>query len=240
MRQDYFDHRNREPAPDMGLEVDPEYIESVSAHVERTVGPHGNILHELVSTYVHIDILQIPPDIRRHWTTLVTCGMGSRRMEAPPGNSARMELAVCLPPDWPSLDPGEPGVREEGDGNWIVDYMQFLARLPFQYQTWYGIGHTIPNGDPPEPLGPESRLVCAMLARPKHIRNPEFRLMRLPNGETVNFLSVVFLTREEMEYKLRRGSLILQKKLNAGGVDELLQMDRQSTCRGGWWERMFG
>ena len=231
----YFDHRDQQAAPMDGPNVEPEYIDAVTAHVERTVGKTGNLFHEILSPYVHLDILMVPPGWKRPWTTLVTCGMGSRPMNTPPElqSRSRMELAICLPADWPPLTSDSVENMGTGPGAWIIPLLQFHARLPFQYNTWFGEGHTIPNGDPPEPLSEGSQLCCAMIAKPKHIGNRDFHRLQLDNEEYVHFWSLVFITQAELSYKFRRGTANLMQRFKEHKVDELLKLDRPSTCRGG-------
>jgi len=109
-----FDHRNqapREPGipvnfhPDQtGVFADPSaYEAALTAHVDQTVGPHSDLFHEALGLDLHLDVLMVPPDRNRPWYTLVTCGMGFYEMKVPPEegrHKSRMELAVCLPPDW--------------------------------------------------------------------------------------------------------------------------------------------
>lgn len=54
------------------------------------------------------------------------------------------ELVISLPPFWP-LD--EQSWRDERH-YWPVRLLKTLGRLPHEYDTWLGVGHTIPNGDP--------------------------------------------------------------------------------------------
>jgi hypothetical protein len=39
-----------------------------------------------------------------------------------------------------------------------------LARLPHEYETALGIGHTIPNGPSAEPYARDTKLCCALIA----------------------------------------------------------------------------
>lgn len=233
--------------------IDPDYMDAVSAHVGRTLGePSPMIIHEILSPYVHLDVLVVPNCAGSGSTALVTCGMGCRAMNTPAAQRryARMELAICLPPDWPPLTAGSPlamtmpnniatdSAHGLGPGAWIVPGLQFTARMPFQYDTWLGEGHTIPNGDPPEPLCDGTKLCCSLIAKPKRLGRP-FHRLTLPDGGDVYFWAIVFITKEEMKYKLRRGAPALMKKLAAHRVDERIQLNRKSACRGGimgWFE----
>lgn len=218
--------------PAIASKADPGYYSLVAEHVAGTVGaPSGTVFHEIVSPHVHIDVLMVPPGWRRPWTTLVTCGAGSREMNSPEGVvDRRMELALCLPNDWPSLLPEEGSDRFIGPGAWIVSNLQYYARFPFVYDTWLGEGHTILHGDPPRMLAEGSELCCAMLARPRRIGNPDFQNLVLSDGRIINFWSVIFLSEAEMRYKLREGARALMKMLRIAEIDEMLRIDRPSVC----------
>jgi hypothetical protein len=78
-----------------------------------------------------------------------------------------------------------------------------LARLPHEYGTWLGAGHTIPNGDPPEPYAPGTRLCCGLVARAL-TTSDEFDVLELDDGPLA-FYGVIALHRDEMELKLSSG-----------------------------------
>ena len=239
-----YDHRGQPEAPMQAPIIDTEYMEAVSAHLTKTLGtPSPEIMHEIVSHYVHLDVLTVPNCLGKGSTALVTCGMGCRAMNTPPDMKryARMELAICLPPGWPPLAAGSPmtmtvpnlnaadSAHGLGPGAWIVSSLTFLARLPFRYDTWLGEGHTIPNGEPPEPICRGTRLCGEMITKPKRL-GEDFHRMVAPDGGEVYFWTVTFLTAEEMEYKLRMGAEALMEKLAAQRVNEQIQLGRLSTC----------
>ena len=225
--------RRRRPAVPDANTADMDYLAAVTAHVEKTVGPCGQALQGRSRDQAQVDILLIDPDQQRPWHTLVTCGMGSKPMTPPPGreDDARLEMALCLPPNWPPLV-GQ-GTWEPGPGAWIANALAAAAKLPFMFNLFFTEGSAIPNGDPPEPLTRGTDLCCSLLTRPRRIGNPSFSRLTLPDGSCVQFLSVVMLHREEMNFKLRRGYGALMKKLEKNEVDELLILDRPSVCRGG-------
>ena len=78
----------------------------------------------------------------RDFYTLVTGGMSDLPMQLPPDVPAdlprRAEIVFYLPPT-------EAPKRE------YVSFLSTSARFAYDYDTWLGWGHTIPNGDPPAP-----------------------------------------------------------------------------------------
>jgi hypothetical protein len=205
----------------------PPGWEAIEAHVTQHLGPIESVYHEIASDYVHLDVLQVPAHEGRPFHMLATCGMSARPMTMPAGSEDRRlaELLIGLPADWP-LD--EESWRDERH-YWPVRTLKQLARLPHAYGTFLAPGHTIPNGDPPEPYVRGTELCCALIARP----------LRLPAGAEslaledgpVRFYAVVPLHRDEMELKLSGGMDALVDRLAAAQVDEVLNPARPSTVR---------
>lgn len=253
-----MDKSSNDPASGFPPLMDLDYPQIVANHVDKSVGIHSDLFHEALSVDLHLDVLMVPPGRNRNWFTLVTCGMGLYEMEGPPesGPDSRMELAICLPPDWPpfhradSLLGGEnaegrrpveglrftdlnPPVTPYGPGTWIMWQLNWLAKAPIRHNLWFDEGHTIPNGEQAESYFPGTGLCCALLARPRRIANPDFHRLRLADGSQVRFMSLILIHRTEMDFKLRRGHEALFDRFDERGVDELLDINRPSVCRGG-------
>jgi hypothetical protein len=103
----------------------------------------------------------VAPGGERPVYTLVTSGMSERPMATPGAGDVYAELALVLPPFWPA--PGSEEMRTPA-GHWPYRLLQDLARLPHEFDTWLRNGHTVPNGDPPEPYAPGTRLCGALIA----------------------------------------------------------------------------
>lgn len=221
---------------------DSENIERISQHIEQHVGKVTSVFHELISDKVHIDVHQVAPTPARPYYTLVTSGMSDRAMRPPEGyeDCAFAELAICLPPDWKMT-------QKEWDDSanyWPIHALKFLARFPHQHETWLWDGHTIPNGDPPEPVDASTALTGFILYHPLKLTG-EFERLRIDEKKTIRFLTLVPLHTDEMAFKLKHGADALRAKLKTAGVSELLDPKRPSvmgTCGsgGGFWSRLFG
>ena len=214
---------------------DEKAIEAIGKHIERHIGPVENVFHELISDLVHVDIHIVSPTPERNWYTLVTSGMSDRPMTVPvedfedPADAEQLkyaELLICLPPDWPM---GQEAWQEDESGFWPVQWLKMMARMPHEYETWIGEGHTIPNGDPPEPLG-EGTELCCILVGPPALAPDEFRQLKLKK-KTINFYALYPLYREEMDFKLKAGVEGLVEKLGAIEVSELLDPKRKNACK---------
>jgi hypothetical protein len=217
-------YRHDAPAgePEIAL-GDEQLIEAVSGHVERHIGPIEQVFHELVSPTVHLDVLCVDPSDERPWFTLVTCGMSAKPMRAPEPGLTHAELALALPPDWPM----EQEAWRDERHYWPIRLLKFLGRLPHEYDTWLGNGHTIPNDDPPAPYAPGTALCGAIVAAPQ-LPPESFGLLERPAGP-VRFYGVVALHAAEMRFKLDRGADDLYDRLAAAGVSELVDPGRAAA-----------
>ena len=197
-----------------------EEMEAVEEHIRKYFGEIGHVFHELVSPDIHVDICVVPPDREREYYTLVTMGMGARRMQVPEELAKyrleRAELAIALPPDW-RLD--EDSMKDER-WYWPVRLLKVLARLPIQSDTWLGWGHTMDNQ---RPFAEDTKLCGAILGEPQNIRKEGF-FCHLPGGEEINFYQVIPLHREELEYKLEHNAEALREKLEE--ADFVVHPDR--------------
>ena len=211
---------------------DPNRLRLISDHIETHLGPIDYVFHELVSEYVHIDVHRIPPQKNRPWYTLVTSGMSEQPMTVPDGGESLRfaELMICLPANWPL------GMEDFRDENhyWPLRLLKVLARLPHEFQTWLGLSHSVPNGEPPQPYASNTRMCSAVLVPP--LTCPDsFRTLKLDDEEIIHFYAILPLYPEELECKLRDGMNVLIDRLDQNRVTELVNSRRKSCCRKNWF-----
>jgi Suppressor of fused protein (SUFU) len=212
-------------APDALVEGDEGLIEAVGAHVERHFGEIAGVYHEIVSPWAHIDLFVVAPAKERPVTTVVTCGMSQFPMHsAKPGVERYAELCLLLPPDWPTMD--DPGFESEA-GYWPYRLLKQLARLPHEFSTMLWMGHTVPNGDPPAPYGPNTKLAGAMLAPLIFAESEEAGTISFGDRE-ITLFGVWTLHADEMQYKLDHGLDALFDHLDEAKVSEIVKADRPS------------
>ena len=188
-------------------------MSAIEQHIKNTFGEFENVLHELDSPDIHVDICVVPPSERRNYYTLVTMGMGAHRMNVPEELAEykleRAELAIALPPDW-KLDKDS---MQEERWYWPVGLLKVLARLPISNDTWLGFGHTM---EKQSPFAEDTELCAAILTGPQDMDLDTCgEVCILPGGEEVNFYQVLPLYREEMEYKLEHDADALLERLAA-------------------------
>jgi tetratricopeptide (TPR) repeat protein len=198
-----------------------EDLNILTAHIETYFGSYQNVYHEIESPDIHVDIAVVEPTPRRNYYTLVTMGMGARKMITPPDLSDmdRAEVMICLPPDW-NLDN-----LEDERWYWPIRWLKILARLPINDTTWLGWGHTIPNG---EPFADNTKL-CTMLLLNPGAFGEKSGWCRLSNGEQVHFYQMIPLYDEETQFKLKNNVQILLNFLDQDAL-EYVRIDRENIC----------
>lgn len=112
----------------------PDELERLDKHIEKYFGKSTTVVHEFLSEDIHVDVSIIPPHEGHNYYTLVTTGMGAFSMKIPSeyqeeGLPSRIELMMCLPPDW------NPESKENQE-NWPVELLRYLARLKHLVGLW--------------------------------------------------------------------------------------------------------
>ncbi len=201
-------------------------LADIEAHVEKYLGPIETVLHELVSEHIHLDVLKVPPSKQRPYHCLVTSGMSDLAMRVPDdmGEFARAELILALPESWPL---SQEAFRDEAN-YWPVRWLKQVGRLPHEHGTWVGWGHSIPNGDPAQPIA-DTAFTGVCLAPPYWL-DPEFFQLRASSGDTVCFYELVPVHEDEMQLKLERGFAELEKRFERANVGFVLDKARPSVA----------
>jgi len=176
-------------------------MEAITAHIERHMGEVESVFHEFLSDDLHIDVNFVTISGDTPMKFLCTMGMSALPMNVPKKYTAPKyaELCIYLPANWPLSD--EAFKKHGEDFYWPVRWLKNLARLPNQFDTFLGTGHTIPNGDPAEPLSPHCKFAgFAIIPAPLE----EFDTLKLDSRE-IAFYMLAPLYPEEMDLKLKRG-----------------------------------
>jgi len=225
--------RNREFELAIG---DSENIEAISDHIETHVGKVEQVFHELISDLVHIDIHWVKPTKKRPFHTLVTSGMSDKPMTVPDECKELefAELTFTLPPDWPI---SEEAFQDEKNF-WPIRALKYMARLPHEFETWLGSGHTVPNGDPAEPFVEGIPFTCVLVLPPFSLPE-EFWTMSTETGKTIHFYSLIPLYTDETEFKLKKGLNKLLDRFERNQVSDVFDPTRQSVCQRKKWFGLF-
>jgi len=202
-----------------------DWAEAIEAHMTEHVGEAATVFHEIVSDKVHLDVHVIPPGADRAFWTLFTTGMSGRPMTVPeeaPG-SAYAELSILLPPTWRC----DEASWKDDRWYWPTRWLKTLARLPHDYKTWLGFGHTVPNGDPARPFDASTKLSGMLVATSMSLDEDAHSIE--VEGATIELFTLWPLYAEEMQFKLDHGMDALIEKLEAGGVSDVINPARPSV-----------
>lgn len=226
----YIDTENSEFRPASG---DSE-IELITEHIEKHFGKIESVFHEIVSEFVHLDIHHILPNDTFPFHILVTSGMSDKPMNVPVGqNEDRFaELCILLPKDWPIetekyklLD----DVFKDENSFWPIRWLKLIARFPHEFDTWIGWGHTIPNGEAADPFSDNTKLGC-MLIMPGISLPLSFFDLKVSGEKTIKFFCLYPLYKEEMNYRLQKGTDKLLEKFDKYKISDVININRQNTC----------
>jgi hypothetical protein len=213
---------------------DGENIEVISNHIEKHIGKIEYVFHEIISDLVHIDVHWIKPSKKFPFHTLVTSGMSDLPMSVPAGSEENQfaELCILLPNNWQiegetSLLMEE--VFKDEENYWPIRWLKTIARFPHIYNTWIGYGHTIPNGAEAEAYAPNTKLGC-MITLPSISIGLDFFQLEINLDKTIKFYCLYPLYKEEMEYKLKKGSDALLEKFEKHNIIDVIDINRTNTC----------
>ena len=198
------------------------HFDAIRAHIEKYLDAPAAVWNE-----EGLDIFVVAPTEERPFLTLITAGMSDAPMDAPKDEWKRAELCFLLPADWP-LERAEWDESRE----WTLLWLKYLARLPHQNGGWLGYGHTVPNGDPPQPLDDSTQAVSVMLIPPVSL--PErFARLRVgdSNADIINFWALVPLLPDELRMKLQAKTPTLLEKMEKAKLSDILEPGRQSVLR---------
>ncbi len=224
-------YRHSNPTP-WSAPQGEEFIQQISDHIEKHLGPVETVFHEIVSDAVHIDVHIVKPTVEFPYVRLVTSGMSDLPMITPDDVDAPkyIELMITLPADWKT----DQEFFEDESWYWPIRLIKGLARLPHKYQTWLGFGHTVPNGDPAEPYAPNTQL-CGAIVLPSVSVPPSFHTLEIPGIKAVTFFSVVPLYANEMEFKLRLGTDNLLDRFDRKGFNDVVMLNRADVTAKRFW-----
>lgn len=222
-----------EPAPFELASGNEDTIAAISDHIERYLGPIAGVFHELVSDQVHLDVYVVNPSADFPFYTLITSGMSDRPMTVPPEADPAeappyAELCILLPSTWRIPGPGK--TFDSDSAYWPISWLKLVARLPHEYHTWLGFGHTIPNGEDAAPFADDTELGCMLLLTPISLPE-EFQTLQLRADKTVHFYALYPLYREEMELKMNQGVGALLDRFEAHNISDVLDLTRPNVVR---------
>lgn len=213
-------------------EVSGLYAADVAKHFRKYFHDHESfVFHEIESDLVHIDVHVVKPTPQKPFYVLYTTGMSDLPMTLPSDiaqeykHLERAELFIMLPADWNLSDECNPNLCYEQ--YWPVQMLKTLARLPHEYGTWLGWGHTIPNGPDYEPLQKGSAMNGFVLLEST---DENMALLKAADGTPVHLYMAAPAYREEIEYKLEHGMQALEELFVQNNLPQVLDIHRPNYC----------
>jgi hypothetical protein len=199
----------------------PKHFEAIEKHLRNFCDENELvILHDIVSTDLHLDIYYIRPNEHRDFTILMTCGVSSAPLNVPVG-SPYIELCILLPKDW--------GMENENwkkpENFWPIELLTKIGRYPHQNDTWLGFGHTAKTGN--LFVGIDFTGIILLKAR---TLPEEFQSVKYGRG-TIELFTIVPLYPEEMEFKQQHGSDELLELFDKDDISDVVDVNRKNVCR---------
>jgi len=201
--------------------VSDAWSQQIRSHLERHLGRIDRVFAGDPSQGT-ADVLHVRPVNSRPYHTLVTAGMSRTEMQVPPDANAphRLEFGTTLPEGWNPSDE---------QSQWPIRLLQSLSKLPRERKGWLGWGHTVPNGDPPQPLAPQTEL-CGVIIAPSLLVPVAFYELSI-DGERVAFYAAIPLYREELELHAREGMAQLLERLLHKDINDVVYLKRKNVAQ---------
>jgi Suppressor of fused protein (SUFU) len=219
---------DKEPEPKAAAPEDTQAREALEAHIEKHVGPITHVLHEFVSTTIHLDVYYVKATEERPFHTFITSGMSDIPMNVPKDmkDYRFAELVLFLPPHWKI---NNEAFKDENN-YFPIRNLKTIARLPHEHQSFITLGHTLTNGNPPEPFADNTQLSGTLLLPPL-LLGDKFQKCIVNSQKTIHLYNTILLYKEEMDYKLKAGLDDLLDKFDEAKLSEILDVSRRSVLR---------
>lgn len=202
------------------------YLEDIEKHIAEYIGPYDDILHEILSPTVHVDIHVVKPNDRIPYLTLVTSGMSDLDMIVPESyepaeDFALAEMIAFLPPDWPissfagSFGFGEDGSKatEDPPGWYPAGWLKYYSRMPHEFKTCLTWSHTSANGDPASPIADGVGMVGFLFAPPLQL-GEDGMTIKTHDNRRIRLLNLIPIWPDEIVYAVNKGGSALCERLD--------------------------
>ena len=203
-----------------------EELDQYEKYIMEQFGEYEEVIHEIVSPDIHLDIIVVPPTEKNNYYKLITMGMGAYKMNIPrelkEDELERAELVLFLPPTWDIKS-------EKEEDFWPIRQLKILARLPIQCDTWLGYGHTVSSDQENTPYASNTKFCSMMLvnALNQDYENMDFRMS---SKGKINFYQIFPLYKEELAYKQRNGANVLLDLFDEENIMPIVNMNRKNYC----------
>lgn len=176
---------------------------------------------EIIDQKESVKIRFLAPSDGRKYGLLFTDGLRHYKMNVPEAvdEPEHCELYFCLPDYW-KLDKE---ALHNPNFNFPIHWIKQIMSVPIERDTFIAEGHSFPAGNPPKALSALTKQQAFILSKPV-IAEPMNKIAD-ENGE-INFLGIVPIYKQELNYKLRHGSKKFFERFNRGGNNEKVNLAR--------------
>lgn len=186
-------------------------VREVLAHLERHV---GEVLYSEVDQARGFHLVALRGD---GVTVIATAGLSGRARSRDVG----LELLMHLSQDWP-LEV----LKKDGPGSWPKEWLKIVADYSIEHDGSVGDGDVISNGDPPEPLGPNTEMCCTLLLE----ETGELGRLKTDSGEDISFCVAIPLYEEERDFLFANGAVALLEQFEKFGVRKAIDPKRVNVA----------
>lgn len=190
-------------------------------HVSNYFGPVESTIDELIpGSSVSVSVHIFPPSENQDFFTLFTTGMSDEPMgfSSGEGEDKYAELLIKLPSNW-KVD--QDSMR---DPNlfWPLKWLKLVAHMPHKNDGWIEEGVILPNGEPPQPFAPNTKLSCIMVTKPEE---KELESV-LTEQRNVKIYTLIPIYSEERDLALEKGHEYLLNRMRENGITDVLDVNR--------------
>lgn len=199
-------------------------LDQYEKYIRKQFGDYEEVIHEIVSPDIHLDIIIVPPTEENNYYKLITMGMGAYKMNVPHElkqyELERAELVLYLPPTW--------DIKSSKEENyWPIRQMKILARLPLSCDTWLGFGHTV-SSDEDNSVYADNTKFCSMMLLTALNNKYKSLDLRMKNKGKINFYQLIPLYKEELELKKGNDANILLDKFDDDDIFPIININRKN------------
>jgi tetratricopeptide (TPR) repeat protein len=205
------------------IRYEADEIEALQNHITKHFGTVEHFFEEISSVDIRLNVLIIDPTPERNFYTLVTLGMGARKMNVPEEfkdfGVDRSELIITLPPDWQISNDDEKWY-------WPVRCLKSIGRIPTGLDTWIARLHTVANQNPPQPYAENTQLCSTFITLPFSFGSDSYTC-ELPNGEFVRFYQLFPIYEAELNFIYENSSNDFENLMRSREVDMTVNINRK-------------
>ena len=172
-----------------------------------------------------ISLLKIELELHFPVTVIMTNGLSLYDMPVPEkrADQANVELFFCLPGYWDFNDLTNPNYH------WPFTVIDRLTNNLLDIKTWYGVGHTFANGNPPQALSEKQKANYLLLTEPILLEEHFQPIEEIE--KPIHFLAITPVFEEEFDYKNSKGYFKFMRKYRSKNYNELVDDFRQSCLK---------